>query len=128
MRAPLRTNRNAALAAIAVPNPRPKRRSAGTGRRAPPQRGAASRSTWPHPEGPHPESTDGEKAPTKTGRAAYTRRKAISEPVFSQVDTCHGGKALRLRCSRSPRLNGTSSSPAMTSASCSGSVVWGGGT
>ena len=34
---------------------------------------------------------------TKTGRAAYARRKAIIEPVFGQVDTCHGGKALLLR-------------------------------
>jgi hypothetical protein len=40
----------------------PKRRSVGTGRPSPPQE-RACRATWPHPEGPHPESTDGEKAP-----------------------------------------------------------------
>ncbi len=37
------------------------------------------------------------KLRTKPGRAAYKRRKAIVEPVFGQVDTCQGGKALLLR-------------------------------
>ena len=37
------------------------------------------------------------KLRTKKGRAAYARRKAIVEPVFGQIDTCHGGKRLLLR-------------------------------
>jgi transposase len=37
------------------------------------------------------------KLRTKPGRAAYKRRKAIVEPVFGQIDTCQGGKALLLR-------------------------------
>ena len=37
------------------------------------------------------------KLRTKPGRAGYKRRKAIVEPVFGQIDTCHGGKAVLLR-------------------------------
>jgi transposase len=37
------------------------------------------------------------KLRTKAGRAAYKQRKAIVEPVFGQIDTCHGGKRLLLR-------------------------------
>jgi len=37
------------------------------------------------------------KLRTKSGRAGYKRRKAIVEPVFGQIDTCHGGKAVQLR-------------------------------
>jgi len=37
------------------------------------------------------------KLRTKPGRAVYARRKAIVEPVFGQIDTCQGGKALSLR-------------------------------
>lgn len=37
------------------------------------------------------------KLRTKAGRAAYARRKAIVEPVFGQIDTVQGGKAVLLR-------------------------------
>ena len=37
------------------------------------------------------------KLRTKPGRASYKRRKAIVEPVFGQIGTCHGGKAVLLR-------------------------------
>lgn len=37
------------------------------------------------------------KLRTKTGKAAYARRKAIVEPVFGQIDTCQGGKRVLLR-------------------------------
>jgi hypothetical protein len=34
---------------------------------------------------------------TKPGKAAYARRKAIVEPVFGQIVTCHNGRQLLLR-------------------------------
>jgi transposase/cytochrome c5 len=34
---------------------------------------------------------------TKPGKAAYSRRKAIVEPVFGQIMTCQGGRRLLLR-------------------------------
>ncbi|MGP4049627.1 IS1182 family transposase [Streptomyces sp. 2A115] len=34
---------------------------------------------------------------TKPGKAAYSRRKAIVEPVFGQIMTCHNGRQLLLR-------------------------------
>ena len=37
------------------------------------------------------------KLRTKAGKAAYAQRKAIVEPVFGQIDTCHGGKQMLLR-------------------------------
>jgi transposase len=37
------------------------------------------------------------KLRTKPGRAAYSRRKAIVEPVFGQIMTCHNGRQLLLR-------------------------------
>ena len=37
------------------------------------------------------------KLRTKPGRAAYSRRKAIIEPVFGQIMTCQGGRELLLR-------------------------------
>ncbi|OIV39524.1 IS1182 family transposase [Mangrovactinospora gilvigrisea] len=37
------------------------------------------------------------KLRTKPGRAAYSRRKAIVEPVFGQIMTCQGGRQLLLR-------------------------------
>jgi len=37
------------------------------------------------------------KLRTKTGKAAYARRKAIVEPVFGQVNVAQGGHQLRLR-------------------------------
>jgi transposase len=56
----------------------------------------------PAPRGPIPKDLSpkgrmARKLHTKPGRAAYKRRKAIVEPVFGQIDTCHGGKALLLR-------------------------------
>jgi hypothetical protein len=44
-----------------------------------------------------PKARMARKLRTKPGHAAYKRRKAIVEPVFGQVDTCQGGKALLLR-------------------------------
>jgi transposase len=37
------------------------------------------------------------KLRTKPGRVAYSRRKAIVEPVFGQIMTCHNGRRLLLR-------------------------------
>lgn len=37
------------------------------------------------------------KLRTKTGKAAYARRKAIAEPVFGQIMTCQDGHRLPLR-------------------------------
>ncbi len=37
------------------------------------------------------------KLRTKKGRAVYSRRKAIVEPVFGQIDTVQSGRRLRLR-------------------------------
>ena len=37
------------------------------------------------------------KLRTKPGRTAYRRRKAIVEPVFGQIMTCHNGRQLLLR-------------------------------
>lgn len=37
------------------------------------------------------------KLRTKPGKAAYRRRKAIVEPVFGQIMTCHNGRRLLLR-------------------------------
>jgi transposase len=51
----------------------------------------------PIPKGLSPKQRMARKLRTKAGRAAYKRRKAIVEPVFGQVDTCQGGKALLLR-------------------------------
>lgn len=36
------------------------------------------------------------KLRTKPGKAAYSRRKAIVEPVFGQIMTCHNGRQLLL--------------------------------
>lgn len=54
------------------------------------------------PRGPIPKAATtkqrmARKLRTKPGRAAYTRRKAIIEPVFGQIDTVHGGKQVLLR-------------------------------
>jgi hypothetical protein len=56
----------------------------------------------PAPRGPIPKHLSpkgrmARKLRTKPGRAGYARRKAIVEPVFGQIDTCHGGKTLLLR-------------------------------
>lgn len=37
------------------------------------------------------------KLRTKPGRAAYSRRETIVEPVFGQIMTCHNGRRLLLR-------------------------------
>jgi len=44
-----------------------------------------------------PNQSMARKLRTKRGKAAYARRKAIVEPVFGQIDTCHGGKRVLLR-------------------------------
>jgi hypothetical protein len=49
------------------------------------------------PKNLSPKGRMARKLRTKPGRAAYARRKAIVEPVFGQIDTCQGGKALLLR-------------------------------
>jgi hypothetical protein len=37
------------------------------------------------------------KLRTKPGKAAYSRRKAIVEPVFGQIMTCQNGRQILLR-------------------------------
>jgi transposase len=49
------------------------------------------------PKNLSPKGRMARKLRTKPGRAVYARRKAIVEPVFGQIDTCQGGKALLLR-------------------------------
>jgi len=46
------------------------------------------------------------KLRTKAGKAAYARRKAIVEPVFGQIDTCHGASGSCCAASRPPRPSG----------------------
>lgn len=43
------------------------------------------------------------KLRTKNGRAVYSRRKAIVEPVFGQIDTVQNGRKLLLRGKRAAR-------------------------
>jgi transposase len=43
------------------------------------------------------------KLKTKKGRAAYSRRKAIVEPVFGQIDTVQNGRRLLLRGTQAAR-------------------------
>ncbi len=43
------------------------------------------------------------KLKTKQGRAVYTRRKAIVEPVFGQIDTVQNGRRLLLRGKQAAR-------------------------
>jgi transposase len=43
------------------------------------------------------------KLRTKPGKAAYSRRKAIVEPVFGQIKTCQNGRQLLLRGENSVR-------------------------
>jgi len=49
------------------------------------------------PQNLSPKERMARKLRTKRGKAAYARRKAIVEPVFGQIDTCHGGKRVLLR-------------------------------
>jgi hypothetical protein len=56
----------------------------------------------PAPRGRIPKDTTlkermARKLRTKPGRAAYSRRKAIVEPVFGQIMTCQNGRQLLLR-------------------------------
>lgn len=56
----------------------------------------------PAPRGRIPKDTTlkermARKLRTKPGRKAYSRRKAIVEPVFGQIMTCHNGRQLLLR-------------------------------
>jgi transposase/IS5 family transposase len=56
----------------------------------------------PAPRGPIPKDATpkqrmARKLKTKKGRAVYSRRKAIVEPVFGQIDTVQSGRRLLLR-------------------------------
>jgi IS5 family transposase len=56
----------------------------------------------PAPRGPIPKDATpkqrmARKTKTKKGRAIYSRRKAIVEPVFGQMDTVQGARRLLLR-------------------------------
>lgn len=56
----------------------------------------------PAPRGPIPKNATAKqrmarKLKTKKGRAVYSRRKAIVEPVFGQIDTVQNGRKLLLR-------------------------------
>jgi transposase len=56
----------------------------------------------PAPRGPIPKNATpkqrmARKLKTKKGRVVYSRRKAIVEPVFGQIDTVQDGRSLRLR-------------------------------
>jgi hypothetical protein len=43
------------------------------------------------------------KLKTKNGRAVYSRRKAIVEPVFGQIDTVQNGRKLHIRGKQAAR-------------------------
>ncbi|GAA2482812.1 hypothetical protein GCM10010406_18860 [Streptomyces thermolineatus] len=60
------------------------------------------------------------KLRTKPGRAAYSRRKAIVEPVFGQTVTCQDGRELLLLGENGAR--GDCRRPATTSARSSGAT------
>jgi transposase len=49
------------------------------------------------PKNATPKQRMARKLRTKRGRAVYSRRKAIVEPVFGQIDTVQDGRRLRLR-------------------------------
>jgi transposase len=49
------------------------------------------------PKNATPKQRMARKLRTRPGKAVYARRKAIVEPVFGQIDTCHGGKKVLLR-------------------------------
>lgn len=62
----------------------------------------------PAPRGPIPKTATpkqrmARKLKTKRGRAVYSRRKAIAEPVFGQIDTVQDGRRLLLRGKRAAR-------------------------
>jgi hypothetical protein len=65
----------------------------------------------PQPPAPHgpvaknatPKQRMARKLRTKNGRAVYSRRKAIVEPVFGQIDTVQNGRRLLLRGERQAR-------------------------
>jgi len=62
----------------------------------------------PAPRGPIPKNATAKqrmarKLKTKKGRAVYSRRKAIVEPVFGQIDTVQNGRKLLLRGKRAAR-------------------------
>ncbi len=62
----------------------------------------------PAPRGPIPKTATpkqrmARKLRTKKGRAVYSRRKAIVEPVFGQIDTVQNGRRLLLRGKQAAR-------------------------
>ncbi len=62
----------------------------------------------PPPRGPIPKNATpkqrmARKLRTKKGRAVYSRRKAIVEPVFGQIDTVQDGRRLLLRGKQAAR-------------------------
>jgi transposase/IS5 family transposase len=62
----------------------------------------------PAPRGPIPKKATpkqrmARKLRTKRGRAVYSRRKAIVEPVFGQIDTVQNGRRLLLRGKQAAR-------------------------
>lgn len=62
----------------------------------------------PPPRGPIPKNATpkqrmARKLKTKKGRAVYSRRKAIVEPVFGQIDTVQNGRKLLLRGKQAAR-------------------------
>ncbi|RDI73538.1 Transposase [Gaiella occulta] len=62
----------------------------------------------PAPRGPIPKNATpkqrmARKLKTKNGRAVYSRRKAIVEPVFGQIDTVQNGRKLLLRGKQAAR-------------------------
>jgi transposase len=62
----------------------------------------------PAPRGPIPKNATpkqrmARKLRTKKGRAVYSRRKAIVEPVFGQIDTVQNGRRLLLRGKQAAR-------------------------
>jgi transposase len=62
----------------------------------------------PAPRGPIPKNATpkqrmARKLKTKKGRAVYSRRKAIVEPVFGQIDTVQDGRKLLLRGKQAAR-------------------------
>lgn len=57
----------------------------------------------PVPDDATPKQQMAHKTKTPSGHAIYARRKAIVEPVFGQMDTTQGAKALSLRGKRAAR-------------------------
>ena len=63
------------------------------------------------------------KTRTKKGRAIYSRRKAIVEPVFGQIGTVQDGRRVRVRGSQPPAPNGASTAQSTTCSSSTGQAA-----